>query len=103
MHVIAHGTRDAYSARRTLGLQPGCYIHAISVQIHAIGNDVADVDADAKPHGPIGGLIAIVFGNLLLHFDRAAHCPFDAIEHDQQRIACGLNDPPAMLVDRRVD
>jgi len=40
---------------------------------------------------------------LLLHLDRAEHCPVDAIEHDQQRVTSGLNEPSAMLVDRWVD
>ena len=103
MHVIAHGAGNAYSAWRTLGLEPGRHIHAVAMQVRAIGDHVADVDADPKPDGPIGRLIAIVVRHLLLHFDRAAHRPVDAVEHDEQRVAAGLNDPPAMLVDRWVD
>ena len=38
--------------------------------------------------------------NLLLHLYGASRCPFDAIEHDQQQITPGLNDPAAMLIDR---
>ena len=41
--------------------------------------------------------------NLLLHLHGAAHRSVDAIEHDEQRIAAGLDDPAAMLVDCWVD
>jgi hypothetical protein len=103
VHMVADGARNTYPARWTLGLEPGRDIHALAMQVRTIGNYVTDVDANAKPDGLIGGMIAIVTGHLLLHFDRAAHCPVDAIEHDEQRIASGLNDPPTMLVDRWID
>src|SRR4051812_5739428 len=92
VYMVAHSPRYAYSARRTFGLEPGCHIHAISVQIRAIGNHVTDVDANTKSNGLIGRLIAIVDRHLLLHFDCAAHCSIDAIEHDEQRITSGLNE-----------
>ena len=41
-------------------------------------------------------------GNLLLHLHGTAHRPVNAIEYDQQRIASSLNNPAAMLIDRRV-
>ena len=41
-------------------------------------------------------------GNLLLHLHRAAYCPVDAVEHDEQGIATSLDNPAAMLVYRRV-
>jgi hypothetical protein len=101
--MVAHGARDTYSARRTLGLEPGRHIHAVTMQVRAIGNHVADVNANPKQNGPIGGLIAIIVGHPLLHLDRAAHCPIDAIERDEQRVASGLNELPAMLVDCWID
>src|SRR3954466_9698293 len=83
-HMVTHGAGDAYSARRTFGLKPGCHIHAVAMQICAFGNHVADVDANSKPNELVGELIAIVVGHLLLHFDRTLHGPVDAIEHDEQ-------------------
>jgi hypothetical protein len=73
------------------------------MQVRAIGNHVTDVDADPKPDGPVEGLILIIVGQLLLHLDREAHRPVNAIKHDEQRVASGLSNPPAMLADRRVD
>jgi hypothetical protein len=86
-----------------LGLQPHRRIHAVAMQVCPIGNHIANVYANPKPDSPIERLIAIVVGHLLLDSDRAAHGSFDAVEHDEQRVACGLNGPPAMLGDRRVD
>ena len=40
--------------------------------------------------------------NLLLHLHGTAHRAVDAIEHYQQRIAPGLDDPAAMLLYRWV-
>ena len=49
-----------------------------------------------------GGCITVVDRNLLLHLDGTAHRPVNAIEHDEQGIAAGLDDPAAMLVNRWV-
>ena len=40
--------------------------------------------------------------NLLLHLHGATHRPVYAIEHDEQGIPAGLDDPAAMLFDRGV-
>ena len=42
-------------------------------------------------------------GDLLLHLHGTAHRPVDAIEHDEQRVAAGIDDPAAVLLDRGVD
>ena len=101
--MIAHRSRDADAARRTLGLKSGRHIHHIAVDISAIWNHIADVDADAKADRPIGRLVAIVGGHLLLHLHRTAHRSINAVEHDEQGIASRVDDPAAMLVDGWVD
>ena len=67
------------------------------------GIDIADIDADAEADGAIRGLVAIVDRNLLLHLHGTAHRSVDAVEHHEQGIAAGVDDPAAMLLDRRVD
>jgi hypothetical protein len=103
VRMVSDDARDTYSAWRALSLKPGRYIHAVAMQVRTISNNIADVYANAKPDGPFGGLIAIIAGHLLLDTDRAAHCPIDAIEHDEQGVTTGLNNPPAMLVDSWAD
>ena len=65
------------------------------MQVGAVRNRIADIDPDAKADGPIGRVANIMVGNLLLHLDRAAHGSIDAVEHDQQRVASGLNQSAA--------
>ena len=101
--MVAHGSRDADAARRTFGLKSRRDIHRVPVQVSAIGNRVANVDPDAEADGSIWRLVAVVDRHLLLHLHGAAHRPVDAVEHDEQGIAAGLDDPATMLLDRWVD
>ena len=101
-HMVAHRSRDADSARWTLGLKSCHHIHRVTVQVGAIGNRVTDVDSDPESDGFIWGLVRVVERNLLLHLHRAAYCPVDAIEHDEKEIATSLDNPAAMLFYSRV-
>ena len=102
MHMIAHRSGDTDTTGRTFGLKPRCHIHCVAVKVSAIGDRVANVDPDAEPDGSFRGLVAVMDRNLLLHLHSATHRPIDAIKHDEQRVAAGLDDPAAMLIDRRV-
>jgi hypothetical protein len=82
--MVAHRARDADSSRWALGFKPGRHVHALSMQICAIGDHIADVYANAKPDGSIERLIAVIFGHMLLDADRATHSSIDAIELDEQ-------------------
>ena len=73
------------------------------MQVGPIGNHIANVNADAEADDPIRRLISIVDRNLLLHLHGTTHCPVNAVEHDQQGIAAGLDDPAAMLLYRWVN
>jgi hypothetical protein len=73
------------------------------MQVGAIGNRVAEVNPDAEADGSIRRLVTIADRNLLLHFHGTADRSVYAVEHDEQRVATGLDDPAAMLLDRRVD
>ena len=81
--MVAHGSRDTDATRRTLGLESRRHVHNIAVDVSAIWNHITDVDADAKPYAPVGGVIAIVDRHLLLHLDRAAERSLNTIEHDE--------------------
>jgi hypothetical protein len=84
-------------------LEPRCHVHNIAVQVGAIRNGIARIDADAEPNTAVERSIAIVSGNLLLYFYGAAHCPIDTVEHHKKHIARRVDDPSAMLGDRRLD
>ena len=100
--MIAHCSRDADAAGRTFGLKPRRDIHHFAVDITAIWNHIANIDADAKPDRPIGGLIAIMGGDLLLYLHGTAYCPVHAIEYNEQGVTSRIDDSTAMLVDSRV-
>jgi hypothetical protein len=72
------------------------------VDIGAIRDHIAHVDADAKTDRLIWRLVAITGRHLLLHLHCATHCPVNAVEHHKQRTAAGADDPAAVFVDRRV-
>ena len=50
-----------------------------------------------------GGWSPSWIGYLLLHLHGTAHRSVDAVEHHEQGIAPGVDDPAAMLLDRWVD
>src|SRR5277367_4569867 len=100
MHMVAHGSRNTYTARWAFNLKPCRDIHRIPVKVGAIGNSVPNVDTYAEAHGSIGRLDAIVTRNLLLHPHSTTYRAVNAIEHDEQGIAPGLGNSPAMLLDR---
>ena len=103
MHVVSHRARHADTAHRARRLQPGRDVHAIAVQVRAVRDHVADVDADAEADATVWRLVPVIHRHLLLYLDRAAHRAIDAAERDQQRVAAGLRHPAAVFADRRVD
>jgi hypothetical protein len=103
MHVIAHGPGDADATRRTLGLEPCHDIHCIPVQIGPIWNGVANVEAHTEADSSILWVITIMGQNLLLNLHRAAHGSVNAVEHDEQGVAPGLDDSATVLLYRRID
>ena len=103
LHMVPYRSRDADATGRTFGLKPCRYIYDIAMQISPVCDRIANVDSDTKADSPFRRLVAVIVGHLLLHLHGTAHRPVDAIEHDEQRIAAGLNNPSAMLLDCWVD
>ena len=101
--MVAHRTRDADASWRTFSLESCRHIHHVAMHVGAIWNHVSDVDTDAVPDRPIRGLVAIADGSLLLYPHGTTHCPVNAVEHDEQGVTCGIDDPTAVVSDRRVD
>jgi hypothetical protein len=101
--MLVHRAGDRHGAGRALGLQPCRHVHTVTVHVAAIHDHVANVNADAKPDASVGRLFAIMVGHLLLYLHCTAHRPIDTVEHDEKCVARGVDDPPAMRGDRRVD
>ena len=103
MHMVAHRSRDADAARRTFSLNSCRNIHRVSVQISPVCNRVADVDPDAEADGAIGWLVAIMVGTCCCTFTAQRTAPSMLSNTMSSEIATGLDDPAAMLLDRRID
>ncbi len=83
-------------------LKPGCNVDAVSKNILALDEDVAEVDPHPKQHAPIPGDAVIALGHSGLHRDGALHRVDYRRKLDQQTIARGLYDTTAMLRHQRI-
>jgi hypothetical protein len=102
MDMISDGSGDADAVRRAFSLEPCNHVHSITMQITTVSNRVANVDPNAEADGSIRRLVTIAERNLLLHLHCTTHRSVNAVEHDEHRITSGLDDPAAMILDRRV-
>ena len=73
LDMVKNGTRDANRAGLRETLQPGRYVNAIAVDIIAIDDHVAEVDADAKDDPPIFRDVGIAFAQAVLKCHGALH------------------------------
>src|SRR3954453_6785487 len=98
MDMVSHRSRDADAARRTLSLEPCRHIHNVAVDVRAVWNHIADVDADAETECSVGRQVGIVGGQLLLHLHDTTHCPINAVEYQEEGVTSRVGDPATILV-----
>jgi hypothetical protein len=101
--VVTHGSRDADPAGLCERFQARRDIDAIAEDVVAISDDVAEVDADAKPDLPFVGRLGLAVDHPALHLGSAAHRVDDARKFNQQAVAGGLDDAALVLLDLRID
>ena len=101
--MVADGAGNADAARLGQRFQPRRDIDAVAENVAALGDHVAEVDADAKPNAAVLGEIQIAVGHRALDFGGAAHRIDDAGEFRQHAVADGLDDAAVMLADLRID
>jgi hypothetical protein len=83
--------------------QPGCDVHAITVDVIAVDDDVAEIDAKAKLDPGRFGCIGIALAHAALHVDRAADGIHHARKLDEDAVAGGLDHATAVFRNLRVD
>ena len=88
------GCRQTFEPRRD--------IDAVAVDVLVVDDDVADVEPDPEFDPPFDRFIGIALGHLALDIDRAAHRIDNTGKLDEQPVAGGLDDAPAMLSDLRI-
>src|SRR5262249_45950913 len=78
-------------------------INDVAVQVGSIGDCIADVEPDAEPDSQTGLLLTFVRGHTFLHRHGGTHRSIDTVEHGEQRVARGLDDPATTSIDRGID
>src|SRR5216684_647415 len=101
--LIPHYTRDANSARLRQSFQASRDIDGIAEEIVALNNDVADVDADPKPHLLADRSISILLGYGVLHRDSTLHGINGAGEIGDETVASRVEDPTTMRGYQPID
>ena len=82
--------------------QPGGDVDAIAVEIGAVLHDVAEVDADAKPHLPGFRQVAVLGADRVLDFDAAAHGLDHRGEFGDDGVAPGVDLAALMALEKLV-
>ncbi len=91
------------AARVGQTLQPVGDVDAVAVDVVALDDHVAEIDADAELKPAIGRNVGIALGLGALDLDRAAQRIDHAVELDQQPVAHGLDQPAVMGGDLRLE
>jgi hypothetical protein len=84
-------------------LQPCSNVDAVAVDIVAVYDHVADIDADAEGDALVLGDVGIPVDHRPLDLDRAADRIDHAREFDERPVASQLDDTAPLLLDLRVD
>jgi hypothetical protein len=83
--------------------EPSRNVDAIAINIVAVHDDVAEVDADAERDAMVRWHVHIAVLHRALDLDRALDSSDHAREFDQEAIASCLDDAALVLGDLRVD
>jgi hypothetical protein len=102
-HVVMDRIGDEHPAGIGQGFDPCCDVDAVTVEVVALDDHVAEIDADAPFDAVVRRDTSVPLGHPLLHFDRAAHRVDDAGKFDQDAVAGGLDDPAVVLGDLRIE
>ena len=93
--------RDADPAGFRQRFEPSGDIDPVTMNVVAVDDDVAKIDADAPFDTGLGRLGASAIA--ACHWDCATHRVDDAGELDEQPVAGGLDDAAVMPGDGRID
>jgi hypothetical protein len=103
MDLVVHGAGDANAAGSGERLQPRRDVDSGAVNVVALEDDLAEVDADAKLEAPVARHAAVACRHRVLDLDAASNRISDARELRQPSVTRGLDDPSAKPLRLRVD
>ena len=102
-HLVAHRARDRDAADRRQRLQPRGDVDAFAVDVVALDDDVAEIDADAIADALRFGALRLGARRRLLDRQRAVDGGDHAREFDQRAVAHQLDDAPAVRGDAGIE
>jgi hypothetical protein len=102
-HLVCGGPRDEDATGLCQAFDTGSDVHAVTIDILAVDDDVADVDSYPKLDPFVFGAAGIVLANRFLDLDRAGDGIDRAGELDERPVAHQLDHATRMRGDRRVD
>jgi len=85
------------------GFEPGHNVDSVVEDVVAIGNHIAEIDADAEPNALLVGHFGLAVEHAALHLGGAAHGVDNAGKFRQQPVAGGFDDAAVMLGDLRIN
>ena len=94
---------DEHPAGIGQGFDPRGDVDAVAIEIVALDDHVAEIDADAQFDAVVRRDACVPLGHRLLHRDGAAHRIDDAGKFNQQAVAGGLDDAAPVLRDLRIE
>ena len=103
LHLVVGSARQADAAGRGNAFEARGDVDAVAMDVVAVNDHVAQIDADAEFDAPLGRLRGIALGHRLLHAHGAGHRFDDAGEFEQEAVAGGLDDAAFVLGDLGVD
>src|SRR5262245_54646195 len=101
--LVTHHRRTGNAAGLRQRFEPGRQVDAIAVEIVAIDDDVADIDADTEFDLAIIGDPGIAIMHADLDLDSTARGVEHAAELDEEAIAHHLEDAPAVFRYGRIE
>jgi hypothetical protein len=103
LDLIVHASRDADATRLSNGLDPRRDIDTVAQEVAVLDDDVAEIDADAKPHALLRGKMIVAGAQRRLNLGGAANRVYRAWKLGKNRIACGVEYPTSMHLEHLVE
>src|SRR5206468_653320 len=95
--------RDADPAGLGQAFEPRRDVDAVAENVPVLGDNVAQIDADAELDTLAGNEVALAVEHAALDFGGAAHRVDDAGEFRQETVAGGLDDAALVLANLGLD
>jgi hypothetical protein len=80
LHLVAHDRRDSDASDRRKCLQPRRDIHPVAIDVVAVDDDIAQIDADAVANALVFGLVGFAPRRFILD----GECTSDRLDHTRK-------------------